>query len=453
MGSNSPRSEDSLLVIIMVLYKISLVIILALSHSANSAAAPSDKIQDAIDGNSKLLQLDSEHYCGLSAYDKILEKRWEEFVAANKIKSNATGYILGNEALKREWALIYRQSVPELFQAKNVVEPPKTVVQERLAQLKVTDMLVRLSVRYDSATAEDLRNFEGGAEKFVKHLIHSSQLYFEQPEIRSELRIVLVVVSLGQLSKSLEPSASSEDILVNYRSTNPDDFSDISVADVNVIILRRNIFQQLNTYGLEGLAFTGIFCNRFAGKIPTALIKAHNLNTGSVTLAHELAHTLNVQHDDEAIFGCPGDRFIMSPTSGPGKNTWSRCSLNQILGYITSDDIWECVIDNRRIESAKPVSKEFDFHPATRQPKLPGQLCPPKLQCEMAIEPGLHIVDLPAERSTKDKCEWLPCKYNQYEQFYFWTGPALPGSECSLGGRKGMCLLAKCDTTGNTPLT
>ncbi|CAG2106621.1 unnamed protein product, partial [Medioppia subpectinata] len=65
---------------------------------------------------------------------------------------------------------------------------------------------------------------------------------------------------------------------------------------------------------------------------PCCLVEGRNFRAVYVT-AHELGHTLGMQHDE--IIGC-GKGHIMSGQTGPGKNQWSDCSVRFMSAYLQS---------------------------------------------------------------------------------------------------------------------
>lgn len=63
---------------------------------------------------------------------------------------------------------------------------------------------------------------------------------------------------------------------------------------------------------------------------------------GSVfIITHEIGHSMGMEHDGMGVSStCDEDKYLMSPTTGPGKVTWSTCSgqnLKDFLQYGTSE--------------------------------------------------------------------------------------------------------------------
>lgn len=52
-------------------------------------------------------------------------------------------------------------------------------------------------------------------------------------------------------------------------------------------------------------------------------------------LTHELGHSLGMEHDGAGVSkGCAHNKFIMSPTTGKGKTTWSTCSAKNLKDFM-----------------------------------------------------------------------------------------------------------------------
>lgn len=50
-------------------------------------------------------------------------------------------------------------------------------------------------------------------------------------------------------------------------------------------------------------------------------------------VAHEIGHNLGMRHDTSEN-NCDPSLFIMSPTLGSGKITWSKCSQNYLKSFL-----------------------------------------------------------------------------------------------------------------------
>lgn len=64
--------------------------------------------------------------------------------------------------------------------------------------------------------------------------------------------------------------------------------------------------------------------------------------------SHELGHSLGMEHDGSGVSkACESNKYIMSPTTGAGKTTWSSCSSTNLKDFIaTGDTIYLFIYDN-----------------------------------------------------------------------------------------------------------
>ena len=65
-------------------------------------------------------------------------------------------------------------------------------------------------------------------------------------------------------------------------------------------------------------------------------VEVENLSSSAGLLAHELGHTLGMNHDDKNNNNggrCGGDPGIMEPTVPPGCDWWTSCSEREFLAW------------------------------------------------------------------------------------------------------------------------
>lgn len=86
-----------------------------------------------------------------------------------------------------------------------------------------------------------------------------------------------------------------------------------------------------------GLAWAGTMCFRYYS---CSISEGLNFASAYIT-THEIGHSLGMEHDGVGISeSCDSTKYIMSPTTGPGKVTWSTCSssnLQDFINYGTSE--------------------------------------------------------------------------------------------------------------------
>ncbi|KAK9696181.1 Reprolysin family propeptide [Popillia japonica] len=149
-------------------------------------------------------------------------------------------------------------------------------------------------------------------------------------------------------------------------------------------------------------------------------------------VAHEIGHNLGMRHDGPmADNDCDPTSYIMSPTLGSGKITWSSCSrryLEKFLDTIQS----RCLLDHGSSAGQLDHSAEGD---------LPGERFDADQQCMLKYGRGSrHSSQQPLD----DVCRDLHCERERYT----WTShPALEGTSC---GHNLWCKGGRCITKGPT---
>ncbi|CAG9127490.1 unnamed protein product [Plutella xylostella] len=132
-------------------------------------------------------------------------------------------------------------------------------------------------------------------------------------------------------------------------------------------------------------------------------------------VAHEIGHNLGMRHDGPlADNGCDPSAYIMSPTLGSGKITWSQCSrtyLQKFLDTIQS----RCLLDHGNSAGQLDHSAEGI---------LPGERFDADQQCMLKYGRGSRHS---ASQSLEDICRDLHCQRERHT----WTShPALEGTKC-----------------------
>ena len=132
-----------------------------------------------------------------------------------------------------------------------------------------------------------------------------------------------------------------------------------------------------------------------------------------------------MRHDgSEAGNSCSPGSYIMSPTLGSGKISWSPCSKAYLHRFLSSSQA-SCLKD--------PGPSEID-HFVTSE-LLPGERFPADIQCRLRYGPdSFHS----PQQNKPDLCRDLHCR----REHYTWTShPALEGTNCGSGlwCRRGTC--------------
>jgi len=109
---------------------------------------------------------------------------------------------------------------------------------------------------------------------------------------------------------------------------------------------------------------------------------------GSVyIITHEIGHSMGMEHDGEGVSkSCDKDKYIMSPTTGPGKVTWSNCSSQNLQDFIKhgSSELRgskTATPPSCLTESSREAGASIDYANGT----LPGQKYDATKQCILAM--------------------------------------------------------------------
>ncbi|XP_030752678.1 A disintegrin and metalloproteinase with thrombospondin motifs adt-1 isoform X2 [Sitophilus oryzae] len=135
-------------------------------------------------------------------------------------------------------------------------------------------------------------------------------------------------------------------------------------------------------------------------------------------VAHEIGHNLGMRHDGPlADNDCDPSSYIMSPTLGSGKITWSSCSKRYLQKFLDTPQS-RCLLDHG--SSAGQLD-----HGA--EGALPGERFNSDQQCLLKYGKGSkHSSQQPLD----DVCRDLHCERERYT----WTShPALEGTHCGIG--------------------
>ncbi|XKL64853.1 hypothetical protein PGB90_004939 [Kerria lacca] len=151
-------------------------------------------------------------------------------------------------------------------------------------------------------------------------------------------------------------------------------------------------------------------------------------------VAHEIGHNLGMRHDGPSADNtCDPTSYLMSPTLGSGKITWSPCSRQYLQRFLQSKQS-RCLFDK------STTSKLLD-HSANNI--LPGERFDAHQQCKLKY--GIDSYHSPAQL-IDEICKDVQCS----REHYSWTShPALEGTTC---GNNKWCRSGRCIEKGLTVL-
>jgi len=146
--------------------------------------------------------------------------------------------------------------------------------------------------------------------------------------------------------------------------------------------------------------------------------------TSVYVMAHEIGHSLGMNHDHKA--GCTRNGFIMSESRGTkGESKWSTCSVNTL-----QREELPCLNDN-----SGGAVETLDIDAGV----LPGEVWSATRQCKIFLLDGDANIDH-TESTYADMCTSIVCRSPRRDGYYR-AGPALEGTACGEGKwcREGIC--------------
>jgi hypothetical protein len=313
--------------------------------------------------------------------------------------------------------------------------------RQRLERLEADPFPVRLRILYDDTFDAEFETFDQ-LQFFVRNLIHAVQLMYNQPEMSKVIKLYFVVTKLEKAKRSYPTNMQAEAMLTQFENYNGPSHS--AEYDISFLLFAKNIFSEgtgPKPGNLLGMANVGTFCNRKVGATRALLLRSAFITSG-IIMAHEFAHSLDVQHDgtgNSIESQCRTENHIMAAAAGEGKNTWSSCSVEAIRQFLAIPDVFQCAYDKKRFET-KAINDQFDFSPSSlAKQQEPGQQIPADRQCQLSFD---KLVKSVKPNPGHDSCLGLYCLVeNDMAQ----AGPALPGTECTTSSvKQGRCLNGRC---------
>ncbi|GFY71650.1 a disintegrin and metalloproteinase with thrombospondin motifs adt-1 [Trichonephila inaurata madagascariensis] len=146
--------------------------------------------------------------------------------------------------------------------------------------------------------------------------------------------------------------------------------------------------------------------------------------------AHEMGHSLGMEHDGHQDGNhCDSDTYVMSPTLGAGKTTWSSCSKQYLEKFLRSPQA-SC------LQAPSPYTTDLLEPPPE---KLPGQVYDADYQCTLRYGDGSRRSNL---QTSEEICRMLRCDTGYGSKgVSFAAHPALEGTSC---GRDKWCQGGMC---------
>ncbi|XP_040156246.1 A disintegrin and metalloproteinase with thrombospondin motifs adt-1 [Anopheles arabiensis] len=274
------------------------------------------------------------------------------------------------------------------------------------------------------------KNTEAHLIRFVLAMINGVQLLYNHPSLGHPINFILKRLEILHNDPKDLRRSSDIDIYLNsfcgwQRKMNPISDADPVHFDHAVILTGLDLFV---------VSKNGKVSNQVVGLAPVAgmctITSSCTINEGKhfesvFVVSHEIGHNLGMRHDTSEN-NCDPSLYIMSPTLGSGKITWSSCSRNYLNTFLKTSQA-TCLFDRGHYGSS------LDH---TGEGRLPGERFDADQQC--LLKYGKDSTRSKSQ-DLADICRDLHCQRDRYT----WTShPALEGTNCGklMWCRSGVCV-------------
>ncbi|GBP35802.1 A disintegrin and metalloproteinase with thrombospondin motifs 18 [Eumeta japonica] len=275
------------------------------------------------------------------------------------------------------------------------------------------DLYKHMTVNFPKDTEREL-------VRFVLAMINAVQLLYHDPSLGRPVNFILKRLEiLHEDPVSLKRPHDIDRFLSNFctwqRLENPPGDSDPLHWDHALILTGLDLYV---------VSKNGKVSSQVVGLAPVAgmctVTSSCTVNEGRhfesvYVVAHEIGHNLGMRHDGPlADNSCDPSAYIMSPTLGSGKITWSSCSKNYLQKFLDTIQS-RCLLDHGNSAGQLDHSAEGI---------LPGERFNADQQCMLKYGGGSRHA---GAQNLEDICRDLHCQRERYT----WTShPALEGTKC-----------------------
>ncbi|KAG6454328.1 A disintegrin and metalloproteinase with thrombospondin motifs adt-1 [Manduca sexta] len=338
--------------------------------------------------------------------------------------------------------LAHRNKTIGAFVEKLTISSVTSTVREKRAVLPAIFVETAVFVDrdlYKHMTVNFPKDTERELVRFVLAMINAVQLLYHDPSLGRPVNFILKRLEiLHEDPVNLKRPHDIDRFLSNFctwqRLENPPGDNDPLHWDHALILTGLDLYV---------VSKNGKVSSQVVGLAPVAgmctVTSSCTVNEGRhfesvYVVAHEIGHNLGMRHDGPlADNGCDPSAYIMSPTLGSGKITWSQCSKNYLQKFLDTVQS-RCLLDHGNSAGQLDHSAEGI---------LPGERFDADQQCMLKYGRGSRHS---AGQNLEDICRDLHCQRERYT----WTShPALEGTRCGddMYCRGGSCVDRGASTT------